>query len=201
MVKFTAKNAYLLTHIYSRKMWHPYRVDLAKQILIRWIIFSIFVPSKWRKTVSSSNFRVNLHGRNSSNCRKIYRVQIIMQFWAAYGKTRKSEVSGPSLPATNNEITWPRELGDWNWRNYSSSVFAIFGFTFSNQSSYSRYIWSSLLLTAPHSTGWIFQIHEITELWNKLSTELCLNLKSHKLKQNVIACLSYPSPRLENRKH
>ena len=40
------------------------------------------------------------------------------QFFALKMK-KKAKIwwfSQPSLPATSNEIIWPRELGGWNWR-------------------------------------------------------------------------------------
>ena len=116
----------IFTHIYIRKIWHPYRVDAEEQILIIWIHFSHFCALKMKKNTKIWGF------------------------------------SRPSLPDTSNEITVDiRVYIRVHWWNYfaartrrlkltyySSSISAIFGFTFSNQSSYSRYMWSSLIKNA-----------------------------------------------------
>ena len=98
----------IFTHIYSWKLWHPYRVDAEKQILMEWINFFPFLcPQNEEKRENPRVFGTITPGQKQWN------------YLAARVRRLK--------------LTY-----------YSSSISAIFGFTFSNQSSYSRYMWSSL---------------------------------------------------------
>ena len=99
----------IFTHIYSWKLWHPYRVDAEKQILIKWINILLFLCLKMKKTT---------------------------KIWG---------LSGPSPQGHKQWNYFAVRLRTLKLTYYSSSISANFGFIFSYQSSYSRYMWSSLI--------------------------------------------------------